>query len=261
MARPVGVSSWDASRTLSMNVATPKSNSFTECGRPSAELTRMFSGFRSRWTIPYRCTRLERVEHLSDDERGPSDRPGTPLLEEFAGALAADVLHHDEGRPALVHPHVHDVDDEGVLDAGGRPSLPLEPGERHPVIGQVRMQDLDRHRATDGGVLCLVDAPHAAVAEQTPEAVLAPDEGADPVPGSLAGASAGRREHPVTLPEGPALPAPIVRPPRQTRFAPGWGAPERNWVPKTREGHPLARAPFGRAHAARSRARLRGPGP
>ena len=78
--------------------------------------------------------------------------------------LAAEELHHDEGRRAL-GTVVGDRHDIGMVDPRRGLGLAEEPDAGAWVGGQLRVQHLERHRLAELDVPRLVHRPHAAGAE------------------------------------------------------------------------------------------------
>ena len=97
------------------------------------------------------------VERLLDRDRA--------VAEERRQGPARHVLHHDEPR-ALVDATVEDRDDVAVAERGGRPRLPLESLDEHPVLDELRGEHLDRDLAAERAVPAREDAAHPASPEQ-----------------------------------------------------------------------------------------------
>ncbi len=90
---------------------------------------------------------------LTDEERnGRLDRDTllAGAAHQLGEGLAAEQLHHEEGRP-LVLPQLEDLDDVRVMDRGHDPRLVHEHVDVVAVVDQVREHELDRHE--------LVEAP------------------------------------------------------------------------------------------------------
>ena len=68
---------------------------------------------------------------------------------------------------------VEDLDDAGVGEPGHHPRLAREPGPRLRRGGEVRVQELHRHLAVEGGIAAAVDDGHAAAAHLLEELVAA----------------------------------------------------------------------------------------
>ena len=126
-------------------------------------MTNTFSGFRSRWTIPFSCAAarpardLDRdVDRLADRQRRRS-RP-------VAQRLALEQLR-DEVRRAVVRADVVERDDVGVGERRDGARLLLEAAQAVRVRRQVAGQDLDRDVAPEARVAGAVDLSHAARTE------------------------------------------------------------------------------------------------
>src|SRR5690606_10637941 len=124
---------------------------------------------------------LERAEHTDGDLDGLLDRHGGAVGEDVADGVPLHVLHDDERHVhvlalgVLVHVltrvvHGHDG---GVVQRGGGLRLAPEPGEEGRVAGKVGTQHLDRHRATEAGVVADVHLGHTAAADQLTDLVAA----------------------------------------------------------------------------------------
>ena len=134
---------------------------------------------------------------------GTADEVQLALLAQEVGARGAvDVLHDDEVAPrARIAPRVVDLDDVGVLEAGGRLRLAAEARDEGLVLGQVLGQQLDGHPPLEHLVHREVDRRHPAGAEPALDAVAARDLGGGahpgrPPPGSRRRARATRRPAP-----------------------------------------------------------------
>ena len=84
---------------------------------------------------------------------------------------ALQILHGDEGAAVLLADVMNGAD-VGMIQGGRGSSLALEPAQRLPVASQVVRQELERHEATEPGVLRFVDHAHAAAAELLDDAVV-----------------------------------------------------------------------------------------
>ena len=73
-------------------------------------------------------------------------------------AAAAEVLAH-EVRPVVLLAPVVDRHDVGVVEGGGGPGLGPEPAQERLVVGQRRVQDLDRDAAAQPNVVGEEDVP------------------------------------------------------------------------------------------------------
>ena len=141
-------------------MARPKSRILT---RPSF-VKKMFSGFRSRWTIPFSCAAARPVGDLE----GVVDRLARrelPARERRAQRLALEQFLDDVGR-ALLRPDVVDGGDVGVVQDPRGPRLLLEPAQPVGVGGEGRRQDLDRDLAPQPRVPRPIDLAHPPRAER-----------------------------------------------------------------------------------------------
>ena len=124
--------------------ARPKSSSFTPC-----LVSRMFAGFRSRWTIPFLCAAVSASQISYPVLQGLLERQGP------ADGLAVDVLH-DQVAAAVVLADVVQRADVRVVQGGNGPGFPLETLGKRPLDG------LDGHVAVQPDVSGLVDVAHAS---------------------------------------------------------------------------------------------------
>ena len=77
-------------------------------------------------------------------------------------------FHGDEGLRPLVA-DFQDGADVGVVQRRGQPGFALEPPDRIDVLGQVFLDDLDRHGTGKASILRLIDHTHPARAERPDE--------------------------------------------------------------------------------------------
>jgi hypothetical protein len=119
--------------------------------------------------------RLQGVGDRRADGDDFPDRPWTVGVQLLAQRPARDVLHHDVG-PVAVGPGVEDRDDVGVGEPGRRRGLAQEAGADGGVGGELRMQELHRHRPVENPVVSQVDLAHTAGAEQPPQLIPAGDQ-------------------------------------------------------------------------------------
>ncbi len=112
---------------------------------------------------PLGVGRLESVGDLQRDAQGLFERESTSP-ETRGQILALGQLHGDEVGPAVVA-HLVDAGDVGMVQGGEHLGLALEAGEPLGVLGEGGRQHLDRHLATELGVLGAVDLSHAAFTE------------------------------------------------------------------------------------------------
>ena len=154
----------------STSFARPKSSTFT---RPSV-VTNTFSGFRSRWTIPFACaasspcatcTAKDRACRCVGARREAISRSVSPSQQ-----LRDDV---GDGRAGVgrLRSHVVDGQDVRVVEGGHGPRLALEPCEPFGVGGQLRGQHLDRDLASQPRVAGAVDLAHPAGPDEAEDLV------------------------------------------------------------------------------------------
>jgi hypothetical protein len=107
---------------------------------------------------------LQRGGDLAHDAQG--DRQfGRPLAgEEVAEVTPLDVFHRHVV-DAVVFADGVDLDDVGVVDAGGRLGLAAEPLQGAGVGGQLRLEQFDRDLAAQRPLLGEEDLAHAALAD------------------------------------------------------------------------------------------------
>ncbi len=105
----------------------------------------------------------------SDDER-LVDAQATRLVEQRPQRPPRHELHDDGGPPGLLD-RVVDADDVRVVEAGGGDGLPAEPLDHDRVVGQRRLQQLDRDLTIEDRVGRHPHLAHAAVSQSPVEAV------------------------------------------------------------------------------------------
>ena len=91
----------------------------------------------------------------------------------MATASADEVLHHHEARPARSRPEVKDLDDIGVADSAGGPSLLLEATDHLGIAGDLRAKSLDSYPLVEGLMSRREDHSHGALAEDVLDHILA----------------------------------------------------------------------------------------
>src|SRR5262249_52652528 len=110
----------------------------------------------------------------SRDKRLPQAAAGAegngPRRESLPQVLSLEELAHDVEDPVL-HPHVVDSHDVGVVQRSGEARLLLEPGELLRVRGELGADDLEGDVAMQTLVPCPVDLAHAAGADETTDLV------------------------------------------------------------------------------------------
>ncbi len=149
----------------------PKSVTLT---RPSSS-TMTLCGLKSRWMTPRlwakrAARRTWMVMSIArPGSSGPSSRD--QLLER----AALEELHRDVvGAVELAA--VEDLDDVGVLQAGGGARLAAEALDELRVGGEAAVEDLQRDLAAELGVLGAVDVGHAAAADALDDRVALVDD-------------------------------------------------------------------------------------
>ena len=155
-------SSWRRSTALAM----PKSVSLT---RPSG-VTSTLPGLTSRWTRPawWAC---DRAAATARPMTSVSSMPqATRLVEQRPQRPPGHELHHDGGPPVLLD-GVVDADDVRVVEAGRGDGLAAEALDDDGVVGQRRLQQLDRDLPIEDRVGRHPHLAHAAVSQSPVEAV------------------------------------------------------------------------------------------
>ena len=152
-------SSGPAPGSLSRSLARPKSSSFT---RPS-RVTNAFSGFTSRWTIPFSWAAPSAsaiwMPYSTALRKGRAPPP-----QALAQRLALEQLGDDVGHVAVGR-HVEHGDDVRVVEAAGRARLAAE--RLHALLrqGEGRAQHLDGHVTAEARVARAVHLAHAPAAD------------------------------------------------------------------------------------------------
>ena len=114
---------------------------------------------------------VDRAGQRLDQPRRLPGRPGV-AADPVGQGPAADPLHRQEG-VAVMDPHLVDLHDVGVLDAGGQLRLAAEPlplGFRREAAGQDHLQG---HQPPEAAMPGLVDHPHPAPSDLAEDGVLA----------------------------------------------------------------------------------------
>jgi hypothetical protein len=159
-----------------------------------------FSGLRSRWNDPHRVRRGEPAQYAVDLRRDLGDRPRARPFDEIADGAIFGELHGVPGHVAAAVPVV-DRDDRGMRELRRQPSLATEPPDRTLIARDVRVQQLERHLASEREV---AHAPHRAEASRTERRdhlVVVGERPSKPDFGRLArrgGVLAAQREHRAT---------------------------------------------------------------
>ncbi len=121
----------------------------------------------------------ETPQGVGGDRQGV--RRGEATASEAGGeVLSLEELHDEEGVAGLGLAGVENLDDVGAVHGGDGARLAVEAGPGRGVV-LADEHELERHALADGDVLRLVDAAHAAAADQPEDPVLAggdrPDAG------------------------------------------------------------------------------------
>ena len=153
-----------------VSFARPKSRIFTW---PSF-VTNTFSGFRSRWTMPFSWAAASPRAIWAPISTAL--RTGSaPPADAFAQRLAFEQLRHDV-RGALVVTRVVDREDVGMVEQARGARLLLEAAQPVGVGREGGGQDLDRHIARQARVAGAVDLAHSSRAQERGDLV-GPDLG------------------------------------------------------------------------------------
>ena len=181
--------------------AMPKSRILTTSRCPSRSTSMMFSGLRSRWTMPAACacSSPRRIWRMDRERPRRRHRPGRDRVGQ---RLARQELHHQEQRALGRAAEVGDGDDVRVGEAAGRLGLALEAARELFLAAQLGQQHLDREIAPHHRVLGAVHGAHAADADAADDAVALTDDDADERVGD--GPAAARTERVLQLDLGGA---------------------------------------------------------
>ncbi len=139
-----------------VSLARPKSRILMR----SCDVTKMFDGFRSRWTMPFVVGGAQPVRDLRAEVERAAQRQPSPR-EQPVERRAVEELGHDVGEAAL-DADVEDRDDVGMVEGGRSPGLLLESAQAVDVVGHLGRQHLDRDLAIEALVVGAVDLAHAA---------------------------------------------------------------------------------------------------
>ena len=122
---------------------------------------------------------LQRAEHLQPDLGHSVRREGAILAEQITQAAGPEQLHHDVGKPVLLH-HVVGSDDVRVAQAGSGTSLAQSPLAQLLLLllAELRREAdlLDSHGPAENLVVAAPDGAHSAMADGLLEAVSTPEE-------------------------------------------------------------------------------------
>ena len=116
---------------------------------------------------------LARLEHVVDRARHVERALFVDRLREV-GAL--EVLHHHEGRAALERADIEHAGDVLALQLDGGPGLAREPADDLGVLEGIGEQELEGDELLELEVLGRDDQPHAALAEDVLDPVLAGED-------------------------------------------------------------------------------------
>ena len=111
---------------------------------------------------PAHVGRLEGGQDLEDDAHGLRRGQRPALAQRLLEGLALDPLHDEEGPAVGERAEVGDADDARVVDEGGRAPLAHEAGRHLRVVGDRRVQQLDRHGRAGALAARAEDDPHRA---------------------------------------------------------------------------------------------------
>src|SRR5215207_9105077 len=119
---------------------------------------------------------VDRRARLLEDVDDPLEREAALLGEDVGERAPVEVLHHEVGDLLAAHrgeAEVGDVDDVRVAKAPGRLRLAPEPLDELGAARHPRHDHLERDDALRADVLRLIHGPHAALAKQADDRVLA----------------------------------------------------------------------------------------
>src|SRR5438552_13889361 len=146
-----------------VSLAKPKSRIFT---RPS-RVTKIFSGFRSRWTIPFSCAAARPRRNLLGvfDGFAHRQRPGTqPLAQCLTLQKLGDHIGRAfvlVGRAFVLAKIVHRQNVRMIQRSRGLRLL-LKAPQPLGIAGETHRQDLDRDLAVEASVAGAIDLAYAA---------------------------------------------------------------------------------------------------
>ena len=137
---PTVVTFWPVSGSIVF--AMPKSTTFTQSVPSCLRPIMMFSGFRSRWTMPSWCAAASASATciVMFAARGAGN--GAETLDRRRQRLALDVLHR-EVEHAVALAEVVDLGDVRMIDATGVRGFAVEAADRLGGVGERRVDDLD----------------------------------------------------------------------------------------------------------------------
>ena len=153
--------------------------------RPLPRSTRTFAGVRSRWTTPRACA-WARAAAIGAQSRRASSQLRAAVGEERFERLAFHELHHEHGLTAILE-HVVEPHDVRVLEARERGGLALEALAKLGIVGDPRVEHLERDDAAQPLVVGTPDDAHATTAELLDGAISPCDDVRVHDPGGSAG--------------------------------------------------------------------------
>ena len=172
MSEPGRISRW-------VTFARPKSSTLGKSAMPPCVVRKMFSGFRSRCTMPCRCASSS-APHTCTMMFTARDGLQHPFgARDLRQVLALEILHHDVASAVFELAIQEDARRVRMRKVAHRARFTAK--ARHQVRPRdvLRMQDLDRDEAVHLGLLGLVDRAHAAGAYPLHDAELPRDLLAD----------------------------------------------------------------------------------
>ena len=138
----------------------------------------MFSGLRSRWTMPAACACSSAAQDLAHDRERPRRRHRARRDGVGQRSPARNSITRNS-EPSGGAAEVGDGDDVRVGEAAGRLGLALEAARELFLAAQLGQQHLDREIAAHHRVLGAVHGAHAADADAADDAVALTDDDAD----------------------------------------------------------------------------------
>ena len=123
---------------------------------------------------------VEAPGRLQADEEGLGRAQPPAPVEHRAQAAAAQVLADQVG-PVLLLAPVVDGHDVGVVEGGRGPGLGPEPAQEGVVVGQGRVQHLDRHPAAQAHVVGDEHVPGTTAADRRQQPVAVAEDATDVV--------------------------------------------------------------------------------
>lgn len=131
----------------------------------------IFSGFRSRWDHSAAVRRRQRIANLADDVHDFANRLSAGLREVIGPVATLQELEHHVDRAVVGLTHIGHFDDVFVADARRGFGFIQKARHRSGVIGEGRMEKLDRDPSSDQDVFGFIDGTHAAFAQLPDDAV------------------------------------------------------------------------------------------